>query len=217
MLVAEHTTNHVTFRSHNGMMMFDDAAIADRFLELMQRYKKKFGILIHSFCLMGTHPHVVVTATAGQEAFSEFWKRVNHGLAWFVNRKRKRRGQVVMERMRSPTIEPDGKHLLTVMRYGDLNPVRAKACRSPGKWKYSSYKHYAYGHPHPLIDDAPDYLALGFSPVQRREAYRALFCRKLVTELMERRPDLVHAPFIGGLAWVAMKRFGAGLVVAPDG
>lgn len=217
LLVAEHTTNHVTFRSHNHMMLFDDPEVADRFLELLAKNKAKHGILIHSFCLMGTHPHVVVTATAGQKAFSDFWKVVNHGLAWFVNRRKQRRGQVVMERMRSPMIEPDGRHLLTVMRYGDLNPVRARLCRSPGKWKYSSYRHYAFGERHPLIDDAPDYLALGRSPHQRRLAYQGFFRQPLAEALMERRPDLVAGPFIGSAGWVETKRVDAGLITSPDG
>lgn len=212
-LVDTPSTNHCTFRSHNHMKLFEDEAIADFFLKLLAFYKTKFGILIHSFCLMRTHPHVVVTSTRGQKAFSDFWKVVNHRLAWRFNRARDRRGQVVMERLRSPAIDPGGRHMLTVMRYGDLNPVRAKLCRSPGKWKYSSYRHYAYGERHPLIDDAPDYLALGESPLQRREAYRNLFARSLVAELMERRPDLVDAPFIGGVDWVGPRCAAAGLSV----
>lgn len=216
-MVAEHTTNHVTFRSHNHMMLFDESAVADRFLELLAHYKTKFGILIHAFCLMGTHPHLVVTSTLGQQAFSDFWKCVNHRLALFVNRRLGRKGQVIMERLRSPTIEPDGRHLLTVMRYGDLNPVRAGLCRSPAQWKYSSYRHYAFGERHSLIDDAPDYLGLGSSPKQRRLAYQGLFQAALVAELMQRRPDLVEAPFIGSLGWVELKRHGAGLITAPDG
>lgn len=204
------------FRSHNRMRLFDDEAIADFFLELLAFYKAKFGILIHSFCLMGTHPHVVVTSTRGQQAFSDFWKVVNHRLAWRFNRTRGRCGQVVMERLRSPAIEPGGRHMLTVMRYGDLNPVRAKLCRSAAKWKYSSHRHYAYGERHPLIDDAPEYLALGESPGQRREAYKQLFAEPLVAELMKRRPDLVALPFIGGAGWVDERRAAAGLAV-PSG
>jgi putative transposase len=183
---------------------------------LLGRYKARFGILIHSFCLMGTHPHVVITATAGQKAFSAFWQVVNHGLAWYFNRKHGRRGQVVMERLRSPAIEPGGRHMLTVMRYGDLNPVRAQLCESPGKWKYSSHRHYAYGERHPLIDDAPDYLALGESPAQRRNAYRQLFAEKLLAGDFERRPELVQGPFIGSLRWVEVRKSSAGLPV-PSG
>ena len=92
------------------MQLFDPET-ADDFLELLATHKKKFGILIHSFCLMGTHPHVVVTSTNGQQAFSAFWQIVNHQLAWRYNRRHGRRGQVVMERMRSPAIQGGGSHL----------------------------------------------------------------------------------------------------------
>src|SRR5690242_5959432 len=105
------STNHCTWRSHNHLHIFDEET-ADDFLELLATHKKKFGILIHSFCLMGTHPHVVVTATQGQKDFSAFWQVVNHQLAWRYNRRMGRRGQVVMERLRSPAIEPGGRHLL---------------------------------------------------------------------------------------------------------
>jgi hypothetical protein len=47
------------------------------------------------------------------------------------------------------------------MRYGDLNPVRAGVVKSPKDWKWASYRHHAFGEPDPLIDDAPEYLALG--------------------------------------------------------
>jgi putative transposase len=215
LLVDLPSTNHCTFRSHNKMRLFDEET-AEHFLELLARHKKKYGILIHSFCLMGTHPHVVVTATAGQKAFSAFWQVVNHSLAWYFNRRHRRRGQVVMERLRSPAIEPGGRHMLTVMRYGDMNPVRARLCRRPGDWKHSSYRHYAFGERHPLVDDAPDYLALGESPAQRRTAYRQLFAQTLIGAEMERRADLVDGPFIGSVGWVDSKRFAAGLSV-PSG
>lgn len=218
LLVGDHTTNHVTFRSHNGTRIFDEET-ARHFLALLARHKARYGVLIHSYCLMGNHPHVVVTATKGQVAFSNFWKVVNHGLAWFVNRRNQSRGQVIMERMLSPTIQPDGRHLLTVMRYGDLNPVRAGIVKGPSQWKFSSYRHYAYGQRNPLIDDAPDYLALAESPAKRRLAYQSLFSQPLEAALMQKRTDLVRLPFIGAAEWVSAQLVRAGLVVVnvPDG
>ena len=127
---------------------------------------------------MGTHPHVVVVATHGQAEFSRFWKVVNQLSArWYNKRQKSRRGQVVSQRMKSPLIQPDGhgRHVLTVMRYGDLNPVRAGMVRSPKDYPWSSYRHYAFGEPNPLIDDEPEYLALGHEPAQRRLAYQHLF------------------------------------------
>jgi putative transposase len=190
LLVEEGSTNHCTWRSHGFALVLDSDAACQHFLSLLRKYKEQFGILIHSYCLMGTHPHVMCLSTKGQEAFSDFWQRVNWGFARWYNRRTKGRGQVVMERLRSPRIQ-DGRHQLEVMRYGDLNPVRADLVVSPKDWKWSSYRHYAFGERNDLITDAPEYLALGRKGPERREAYQHLFASPLSQELRYRRPDLV--------------------------
>ncbi len=97
------------------------------------------------------------------------------------------------------------------MRYGDLNPARAKLVDSPKRWIWSSHRHYAYGEPNDLITDAPEYLALGRTGPERRKAYLHLFARELVTPLLSRRSDLVDAPFIGDPSWVAARLVATGL------
>lgn len=79
-----------------------------------------------------------------------------------------------MERMKSPSVE-DAQGVLSVMRYGDLNPVRKQITPSPKHYAFSSYAHYAYGAKDELIDDAPEYLALGATPKERQKNYRAAF------------------------------------------
>jgi putative transposase len=197
------------WRAHDHERVFDEDGARDKFLELLAKYKERHGIRIHSYCLMGTHPHVVCTAANGQQEFSKFWKVVNHGFAWWFNRRHKRRGQVVMERLRSPRIQSSGNHQLTVMRYGDLNPVRAGLVRSPKDWQWSTYRHYAFGEPNPLVDPAPEYLALGRTAVARRKAYQSLFAH--VAALRERRPELVMLPFIGDATWVMTRMEAAGI------
>jgi putative transposase len=159
---------------------------------------------------MGTHPHVVCTSTSGQAAFSAFWKAVNQAFARWYNRARNRRGQVVMERLRSPRIQGGGGHLLAVMRYGDLNPVRAGLVRSAKDWRWSSYRHYAFGERDPLIDDAPEYLELGTTAAQRRRSYQGLHALISTRDLRVRRTDLVVSPFIGDQVWVARRWRAAG-------
>ena len=214
-LVAEDTTNHCTWRSHNHSRVFEEAGARTKFLELLARYKSGHGIRIHAYCIMGTHPHVVCTAARGQEAFSAFWKVVNQCFARWYNRQSHRRGQVVMERLRSPRIQPDGRHLLTVMRYGDLNPVRAKLVRTPREWPWSSYRHYAFGEKNPLIDDAPDYVALGGTAAERRKAYQSLLAVPLSRHLRVSRPELVIAAFVGDDLWVARRLVTCGLSPPP--
>jgi putative transposase len=97
------------------------------------------------------------------------------------------------------------------MRYGDLNPVRARLAESPKDWPWSSYRHYAFGEENPLIDDAPDYLALGETPAERRKAYQALFASPLSDQIRRPRPDLVLAPFVGDESWVTQRLFTCGL------
>jgi putative transposase len=211
-LVEPNSTNHCTWRSHNHSLVFDSDAARRKFLRLLAAYKGLHGVLIHAYCLMGTHPHVVCTSTRGQPAFSAFWKVVNQCFARWTNKRRGARGQVVMQRMRSPQIHGDGRHLLTVMRYGDLNPVRAKLVRSAKDWRWSSHRHYALGEKNPLIDEPDEFVALGRTDTARRLAYRRLFGRARVAPLVRRRPELVDASFIGPRRWVAhrLARVGTG-------
>ena len=85
------------------------------------------------------------------------------------------------------------------MRHGDLNPVRAGLVGSASDWRRSSFRHYAYGERDDLITDAPEYLALGRHPAERRVAYLHLFSSPLEESLRSRRPDLVHGPFRGSV------------------
>ena len=203
-LVAENSTNHCTWRSHGFRHLLKTDEEKGQFLALLARFKDQFGIVIHQYCIMDSHPHVQTTATLGQKAFSEFWKRVNWSYARWYNKHHGGRGQVVMDRMTSPRIQADasGIHQLRVMRYGDLNPVRAGIARSAKDWRWSSYRHYAFGETDPLVVDAPAYLALGRTNVERRRAYVHLFATALSDGLHQRRPDLTSAAFIGEHSWV---------------
>jgi putative transposase len=205
LLVELGSTNHCTWRSHNSTHVFELDAAKKLFLKLVKKYARRHGIKVRSYCLMGTHPHMVVVATKGQAAFSRFWQIINHLFARWYNRQQKfRRGQVVTQRMKSPMIQPgaNGRHVLAVMRYGDLNPVRAGMVSSPKDYEWSSYRHYAYGDPNDLIDDEPEYLALGRTPRERRQAYQHLFSTPLASALRTRRPDIVEASFYGDPGWI---------------
>ena len=71
-LVFEDSTNHCTWRSHGHDPVLDSEEARREFLAFVRKYKEKYGIEILSYCLMGTHPHVMCRATKGQKAFSTF-------------------------------------------------------------------------------------------------------------------------------------------------
>ena len=114
-----------------------------------------------------------------------------------------RRGQVVMDRFKSPKIQTDSD-LLKVMLYVDLNPKRAGKVNHPKNNDFSSFAYYAYGKADPLITPAPSYLELGTTPQRRQVAYRALVDEILQLGWKQKRP-YSSRPFIGNPNWVLRK------------
>jgi putative transposase len=200
-LVSDGSVNHCTWRSHNFHHCLGSDEAKTKFLALLAAHKDEHGIEIYSYSLMNSHPHVQSRSRYGQRTFSRFWQVVNYRFARWYNARHGRRGQVVMERMSSGLVQ-DSNHQLAVMRYGDLNPVRAGLAPSAKHWRWSSYRHYAFGARDGLITDAPAYLALGVTAALRRKAYVQLFTDRRAAPFKTYRRDLVILPFIGADSWI---------------
>ena len=64
---------------------------------------------------------------------------------------------------------------MEVYRYIELNPVRAGMVDAPREYRWSSYTVNAEGKSSSLCSPHPEYIALGKTPLERQENYRALF------------------------------------------
>jgi putative transposase len=145
---------------------------------------------------MENHPHITGTMTAKKQ-FSAFFRVVNNLFARKYNKRHKRRGQVVMDRFKSPRVQDDA-YMIRAMTYGDLNGVRCGRDKRPDDAKWSSYACYAYGKDDPLITPALSYITLGDTPKERQRAYRGM-----VKELMRQdRINISNTCFIGDPDWV---------------
>jgi REP element-mobilizing transposase RayT len=51
---------HVICRADQDDVIFKEDKDKDRFLEYMGEYVEQFAILIHSYCLMDTHLHILL-------------------------------------------------------------------------------------------------------------------------------------------------------------
>lgn len=161
---------HVAWRCHNKSWLFRDERIKRLYYDLLLKYIAAHRLMFHAYHFMENHVHLIGRAES-TESFSGFFRLAHNLFARQVNQRMRRRGQVVMERLRSPTIEGDS-HLLTVMAYVDLNGVRAGRDRRPEDSVWSSYRYYAFGRPDSLVIPAPSYLALSDDPLRRRSEYR---------------------------------------------
>ncbi len=193
---------HVTWQCHNQDWLLKSRWAKQLYYDLLLKYKNRYQVEIYSYCFMDNHPHL-----AGRFSslgfFSDFFRTVNSAFARLYNREVKRRGQVVMDRFKSPRIQTE-THLLRVMTYIDLNPKRAGKVPHPRENQFSSFGHYAYGRNDPLITTAPAYLELAITPQGRQEAYRALVGEILKSDWRQKKP-YSSSHFIGNPQWVLEK------------
>lgn len=178
-ILYDGATFHITWQCHNRSWFLLSDETKQIYYDLLLKYKDKYSISIYSYSFMSNHPHLTGMAET-REGLSGFMQIVNSQFARKINKMKKRRGQVVMDRFKSPVIQSD-QDLLNVMIYGDLNANRQNMVAHPREYRWSSYHFYAYGRPDPLITPAPSYLALGDTTELRRKSYCAM-----VDEIMER-------------------------------
>ncbi len=87
---------------------------------------------------MSNHFHVLVETPVAAEDLAAGMHRLNGRYAQWFNDRYDVTGHLFQGRFHSVLIESEG-HLLEVVRYVFLNPVRANVCATPGAWAWSSY------------------------------------------------------------------------------
>jgi putative transposase len=199
-IVSDDSYFHVTWQCHNKDWLLRWNWAKQLYYDLLLKFKDKYGIIFYSYNFMDNHPHLVGHLET-RERFSRFFQVVNSQFSKRVNKRLGRRGQVIMDRFKSPTIESD-KHMMTVMAYVDLNQHRAGKVKHPQQNRWSSYRYYAHGRPDPLLTPCPSYLALGDTPEERQREYRIQ-----VEGLMAHREmlNISQVQYIGDPDWVLMK------------
>ena len=192
-------TFHITWKCHNHSWFLKDDGAKQLYYNLLLKYKEKYGITIYSYSFMSNHPHLTGHALT-RDGLSAFMRTVNFQFAKYINKIKKRRGQVVMDRFKSPVIQSDDE-LIHVMIYGDLNQVRARMVAHPREYLWNSYHFYAHGKPDSLITPPTSYLALGTTDEERQTAYRKMVDAIIEDERIEQR-NYSKTYYIGDPDWV---------------
>ena len=135
---------------------FKIEAVADyaNFMQLMRDAQDRVRIEILAWCLMPNHVHLVIRPSAdGDLARWMHWLLTTH-----VQRHRVRHkttGRIWQGRYKAFPIQAD-RHLLTVLRYVERNPVRAALVPSAIDWNWSSARERSSSVvPHALLAPSP--------------------------------------------------------------
>ncbi|UCC40582.1 MAG: transposase [Candidatus Aminicenantes bacterium] len=130
---------HVTSRGNEKKDIFIDEKDRLRFLFNLETAVVRYQAVIHVYCLMNNHYHLLLETPEGN--LSSILHHINTSYTTYFNKKRNRVGHLFQGRFRSILIDRDS-YALELSRYIHLNPVRAGWVNKPEDFKWSSFKDY---------------------------------------------------------------------------
>ncbi len=161
---------HVTQRGVNRCAIFLDDEDRHHYRRLLREACTNHDVLIHAYVLMDNHVHLLVHA--GQTgAVSRAMRAVGQAYVQAFNQRHGRIGTLWQGRFKSSLVDSDA-YALRVIRYIELNPVRAAMIDTPEAHRWSSVHMHLGLRPDTLMTPHPLYLSLGDTPTARANAYR---------------------------------------------
>jgi putative transposase len=141
---------HVTSRGDRREAIYEDDADRLRFVELLGQVAGGFNWVVHAYCLMSNHYHLLIETPDAN--LSKGMRQLNGVFTQLSNRRHRRTGHLFQGRYKAILVDADS-YLLEVSRYVVLNPVRARMVADAGDWPWSSYRAMVGAEP------APEWLA----------------------------------------------------------
>ena len=164
---------HIIQRGNNREACFYDHADYKAYLSLLKEAAEKHTVAIHAYVLMTNHVHLLATPE-DEQGVSRMMQSLGRRYVQRFNFNYRRTGTLWEGRYKSTLVDADSC-LLTVYRYIELNPVRAKMVEHAAEYHWSSYQYNAIGKAIKLITPHEQYLKLGSTSAERQSAYRLLF------------------------------------------
>jgi putative transposase len=128
---------HMTCRGNRRQTIFVDDLDRRLYLWLLDEACDAYGWSVAGYCLMRNHVHLVARVGAGTISRGMQWLSGRYGQLF--NRRHGETGHLFQGRFDARLVE-DEAYALDVVRYIDLNPVRAGVVRRPVDWTWSSHR-----------------------------------------------------------------------------
>lgn len=144
---------HVTSRGNEQKDVFKSQKDREKFLSYFESSAERYGAVIHAYCLLSNHYHILLETSAGN--LSQIMRHINGAYTIYFNIKRKRAGHLFQGRFKAILVEAD-EYVTELSRYIHLNPVRAGIVARPEEYRWSSYRNFI-GQ-----EKTPEWLKTGF-------------------------------------------------------
>jgi putative transposase len=134
-LIIPGAPHHIVHKGNNGTPIFEDDFDRFSYLSLLKERSDRCELVIHGYCLMLNHIHLVATPVRAKSVQDAIGMAHNLHSKRF-NRRHGRVGHLWQSRYYScPLDEP---HFLRSLVYVDKNPVRAGLVENPFEYPWSS-------------------------------------------------------------------------------
>lgn len=184
---------HIIQRGNNRQAIFAAEADYQFFRDALVEAAQRHGLAIHAYVWMTNHVHLL--ATPGyDDSISKVFQSVGRKYVQYFNFTYKRSGTLWEGRYRATVVDSE-QYLLTLMRYIELNPVRAGRVTHPRDYPWSSYAFNAQGETGPnaaWLTPHQEYRRLGRSAADRQSAYRQLFRAAISNEALTEIRECTH-------------------------
>jgi len=127
---------HVISRGNGGNNIFEDKRDYLTFLEELGEVIKDYNWISYTYCLMPNHYHLLIKTL--DPNLSSGMRQLNGKYTQRHNIRYKKFGHVFQGRFKSILVEDSGYHG-QLIRYINLNPVKAKMVRSVADWPWSGH------------------------------------------------------------------------------
>jgi REP element-mobilizing transposase RayT len=129
----------VTSRGNERKNVFKSKRDREKFFEYLDSATQRYDAVIHVFCLMDNHFHLLIETPSGN--LPQIMRHINGAYTTYFNVKRARSGHLFQGRYKAILVEID-EYAKELSRYIHLNPVRAKMVKTPEEYEWSSYQFY---------------------------------------------------------------------------
>lgn len=129
---------HVVPKGLADQILFENDSEREEYINLLGESKSEYGLLLHAYCLMSNHVHLVIEDP--EDHLSEAMKYVHERFAMSQSMRTGRRGGIFAKPFWSEPIETD-EYLLCAVRYVHANPAAAGICAASA-YEWSSARQY---------------------------------------------------------------------------
>lgn len=141
---------HVMSRANGKGNIFESDVDRQDFVKTLAETSEKTGFIVHAYCLMRNHFHLVVETPNGNLVAGMRWLLSAYTLRF--NPRHKRFGHVFSGRYKALVVDGSGNgYLKTVCDYVHLNPVRARLLKADQRlleYPWSSFGFYLASRTH---------------------------------------------------------------------